>query len=1015
MSHIFTIAPHAAFLPTLARRVLDGTLTGDWDLSGPFGLGDITIILPTRRARVALAEAFVAELGGTAILPDIRTFGGAPEDEEPFLPPFDTAPLPRAVPALERKLILASLVERWIKARGLAALQNPGFANPPSAAEILMLAESLGDVIDDCLVENIAPKDLLKIDTDDQSGHWQTNLDFLHIALEAWPAILAERGEIDAAERRNQQLLRQADAAPLIFGDRPVIAAGSTGSIPATARLLKSIADLPRGALVLPGLDVGLSPDSRTRLSNPARAPHGHPQYGLNALINRLGATPEQVTELAPNPSPRSQIVRNALALPDDIAHWSDIRAALMPQIPTALDGVSMCVTRTDEEQARAIALAAHEALLAGKTIGIISPDRNLARRITQELNRFDIQVDDSAGTPLFQSRSGRLARQILALARNNFASVDIMALLRNRHATLGQSRAAIAHTSDILELSILRGQRAGPGIEGLQQLVALNLSEDKRRVAHRLTPQQAEDIVALLARLHAAIAPLCTVLQQQEFAVAPWATAMGQALRAVTAQSEPAAEADAELMAIEEGLTKLQSSTAGPRLTAIGIEAAFDSLLAGMSVRPARPTRHDIAIWGALEARLQNPDLIILSGLSEGIWPEAADPGPWLSRSMRLAIGLEPPERRQGQAAHDFEMAMGNAEVLITRSERVGISPANASRLVQRLEAFIGKDHADVLRQKGEIWVTRARALDFAGPPQPALRPAPCPPAALRPKQLSVTEIESLIRSPYNLYARHVLRLRPLAPLGEDPDLSERGTMVHAILGQFIEEGHDVMAPDALDLLMQQADAAFAALDALPERRILWTARFRPIAEGFVAFERARHTHIKTRHAELEGTFVLSRPDGDFTLRGRADRIDETQSGTLEVLDFKTGSIPDAKEMTSFTAPQLLLEAAMARDGGFDNVPAVDTSAITYIKLAFGPQPFEEKPFKPAKPLDITGAVDEVVRRLSMQVDAYLFNDNVPMSADVYPNPKQRYEGDYDHLSRKGEWASIDGDGEGE
>ncbi len=1015
--HIFTIAPHVPFLPTLAQRVLDGSLIGDWDMSGPFALSDVTIILPTRRARLALAEAFVEALGHGAILPDIRTFGGAPEDEEPFLPPFDLPPLPKAMPALERKLILASLVESWVTSRGAAAAQNPGFAgfaNPPSPAEILMLAESLGDVIDDCIVENIPIADLRKIETGDKSGHWQTNLDFLHIALEAWPQILAERNQIDAADRRNQQLLRQADAARVIFGDRPVIAAGSTGSIPATAHLLQSIAALPRGGIVLPGLDTSLPVASCEKLLDPAQAPHGHPQYGLNALLNRLKVKPSHVVELAGGAAPRTQMARNALALPDDIDQWTAMRTALQSDMPKALAGLSMSIARTDEEQARAIALAAHDALGQGKNVGIISPDRNLARRITQELHRFDIQVDDSAGTPLFQSRAGRLARQLLALAGNNFTPVDMMALLRNRYATLGQTRAYVSEQSDILELSILRGQRAGPGLDGLRQLVAQNQAGELRRVAHKLTPAQADALLALLQRLEQAIAPLSALLGQAEFSVAAWARALLLAVQAVTKDADDSHDSqNTELHDLFEWLTKLQNNPAGPRLSPIGIEAAFDSLLAGQSVRPARPTRDDIAIWGALEARLQNPDLMILAGLSEGVWPQAADPGPWLSRAMRLEIGLEPPERRQGQAAHDFEMALGNGEVLITRAERIGTSPANASRLVQRLEAFIGETHTKALHAKGAIWVERARALDFAGKAEPAPRPAPNPPADMRPRQLSITEIENLIRSPYNLYARHVLKLRPLAPLGEDPDLSERGTLVHAILGQFVQDENDINAPDAIDVLMAEADAAFAALDALPERRTLWTARFRPIAEGFLAFERARQANIKLRHAEIDGQFVLNRPDGDFKLVGRADRIDETQDGSLEILDFKTGTIPDTKDMGAFTAPQLLLEAAMARDGGFDNVPAKQTSAIAYIKLAFGPKPFEENPFKPAKPLDVNGAVDEVVRRLSMQVDAYLFSDT-PMSADVYPNPKQRYEGDYDHLARKGEWASIDGEEEG-
>ena len=88
---LFSIAPNAPFLTTLADRILDGTLLNGWDRSGPFWLADVTIILPTRRSRLALAEAF--RVRGHALLPDIRTFGGEAAEEEPFLPPFD-APVP---------------------------------------------------------------------------------------------------------------------------------------------------------------------------------------------------------------------------------------------------------------------------------------------------------------------------------------------------------------------------------------------------------------------------------------------------------------------------------------------------------------------------------------------------------------------------------------------------------------------------------------------------------------------------------------------------------------------------------------------------------------------------------------------------------------------------------------------------------------------------------------------------------------------------------------------------------
>jgi ATP-dependent helicase/nuclease subunit B len=390
---LFTIAPHAHFLDTLADRLLDGTLLGGWPRTGPFWLADVTVFLPTRRARLGLADALSRR--GAGLLPDIRTFGGEAAEEEPFLPPFDTEPLPPPVTRLERRGTLASQIAKWADQPAGAEV----FASPPNLAETLALADSLGTLIDDLLIEGIDPARLRSlVNEENLAANWQQTLQFLEIALGAWPLILAEHGKAEGADLRNRRLARQAANALAIYGDRPVIAAGSTGSIPATAGLLKAIAALPRGAVVLPGLDTGLTTDQHQRLLSEREAPHGHPQYGLAKLLRHLGQTPANVVELAGAASIRTLAVRRAFALAGETASWVSDRAALADELPAATDGMAILAARTEDEQARAIALAARQALVDGQSVGIICPDQNLSRRIAAELGRFDIAVDDPAG-----------------------------------------------------------------------------------------------------------------------------------------------------------------------------------------------------------------------------------------------------------------------------------------------------------------------------------------------------------------------------------------------------------------------------------------------------------------------------------------------------------------------------------------------------------------------------------------------------------------------------------------
>lgn len=1004
---LFSIAPHTPFLACLVEAVLDGCLLGDWPRTGPFWLSDITIILPTRRAKDALADAFARHPAAGGLLPDLRTFGGEPGDEEPFLPPFDAPPMPGRASVLKRRLTLSSLVAGWAQTDA----GREAFATPPTAAEIFSMADSLGRLIDDLLVEERTPADLRAIGAalgQDLGEYWQQTLKFLDIALTTWPAMLQADGESDPADLRRMRLDRQAQAAPFAFGDRPVIAAGSTGSIPATARLLKRLSGLPRGAVVLPGLDRDLHADTLAQLYNPDTNPHGHPQYSLAQLLRRFGLGVEDVTELGGPDHPRTRLINLALAPTAETAFWSERR--FDPQeLKAALEGMSIIRARNDDEQGRAIALAARETLETGRTVGIITPDRNLARRIAAELRRFDIVVDDAAGTPLFHASAGRLARQILTLVMGGCGAVDLLALLRNRAVLMGRDRATIVSLSDDIDLGLLRGQRPGPGMAGLRAMLAAHLNGDLKYPARTLTPQRGAEIAALFDQLEQAIAPLVALLNRPTMDAATLAAALAAALEAVSAGAPLPGREELNAWAADMQSLTGQGHHFAPR----GLDAVLASLMSGVEVRnrARQERRTDIAIWGQLEARLMSPDVMILGALNEDKWPAAADPGPWLSRGMRLAAGLEPPERLQGLAAHDFVQACGNRNVILAYADRVGSSPALPSRLVQRLDAFIGQEAAETLRLRGKAWLDQARRIDAVAMVRSAERPAPNPPSGLRPRKLSVTEIETLMRSPYDLYAKHVLRLRPLDALGEDPDARERGTIIHAIFARFVEDRIDPAAPDAFERLMQIAEEEFAGLEAIGERRDIWLRRFATAAEQFLAFEQARAAGVRERHAEISGRWDL-RLSENFTVTGQADRIDELTDGTLEILDFKTGSPPSPGSMKGFEAPQLPVEALMAAAGGMAGIAAASTSALTYVKIGLGPDAFRPSNYALPEGMTLMQAADEIGRRLQGHVELFLMRD-MPMPARLLPLKTQRFPGAYDHLARMAEWTSVDGEEE--
>ena len=199
--------------------------------------------------------------------------------------------------------------------------------------------------------------------------------------------------------------------------------------------------------------------------------------------------------------------------------------------------------------------------------------------------------------------------------------------------------------------------------------------------------------------------------------------------------------------------------------------------------------------IWGLLEARLQSAELIVLGGLVEGVWPPLVEPGPWLSRPMRTAVGLPSPEEAVGQAAHDFARPPARRRcVVLSCPRRRDGAPAVPARWLTRLDMFLkGQAGRALPEHPAADW---ARAAGSAGRrARPVRPPEPRPPAALRPRRLSVTEIETWLRDPYAIHARHVLQLRPLDPLDQETDAADYGVLVHAGLHRFLREHGTALA----------------------------------------------------------------------------------------------------------------------------------------------------------------------------------------------------------------------------
>ncbi|HEY1719678.1 MAG TPA: double-strand break repair protein AddB [Magnetospirillaceae bacterium] len=969
-SSVFTIPPGENFVAALARQLLTET-AGD-----PLALSAMLILLPTRRAARALREAFLAEANGRPLLlPRMRPLGDV-DDDDPSLgdaPASDVAP---AIAPLRRRLLLARLIMGLDDAQGGAR----------TAEQAVPLGEELARLLDQVQIEELSFDDLQTLVPDDYAEHWQVTLRFLSLLTEHWPTILRSEGALDPAERRGILLATQAEAWRTTPPDYPIIAAGSTGSIPATRRLLQVVAGLPRGRLILPGLDRAMDAESREALEE------SHPQWGLFRLLDALEIAPHQVP-LWPGTHevPRAGLIAEAMRPAATTDAWRDLKAEAMRD---SINGITRIDCPGPQDEAAVIALRLRAALEEpGKTAALVTPDRDLARRVTSALRRFGIDIDDSAGTPLTLTEPGAFLLLTAIMVAEDFAPHATLAALKHPLASGGMETSAFRRLVRRLDRDLLRGPRPAPGIAGLRNL-----------------PRVDGDFRAWLDRLDAITAPLVAALAKP--------TSLHAILEAHIDCAEKlaadiATDGAARLWAGDAGTTAssfvLELAEAAdkdvlPPITGAGYPSLLRTLMRDAVVRPSWGKHPRLAIWGPLEARLQQADVLILGGLNEGTWPSETLADPWMSRPMRVRFGLPAPERRIGLSAHDFAQAAAAPEVILTRAERVGGTPTVPSRWLMRLDAVLAACGLDKL-PRDPRWLSWHEAMDRpAETPEPPRPPAPCPPLAARPRRLPVTAIELWRRDPYALYAQRILRLRALDPIDADPDAAEYGTVVHKAFDAFLRLYPNGPLPrDAETQLLAQGEAAFGDAFARPGVWAFWWPRFQRIAHWFIEKEIERRQLLAQASTEVSGTLTFAAPGGDFIVEAKADRVDRQADGSLIVIDYKTGAVPKAKEVEAGFAPQLPLEGAIAVNGGFTDIPAGTVLALLYWQLSGGATPGKER--AASAKIDANALIREALEGLSALVAAF---DDPATAYQARPHPTYvpRYS-DYLHLARVKEWSS--------
>jgi ATP-dependent helicase/nuclease subunit B len=1006
----FTIPAHRPFVDDLAKGLMLHLAP-----LGPEALADATVLTPTRRAARALAEAFVGAAGGRAVLlPQIRAFGDLEADEAPFELAEIALELPAAIAPRRRRFELARLV------KGREDLLDREL----DAAGALELADALGGFLDSCQLEEVDAAGRVDTLVDGElARHWQVSAEFLAIALQDWPARLAELGLMDGAERQVRLLRALAAQWRAEPPAGVLIAAGSTGTAPATANLLAAVAAAPRGAVVLPGLDLDLADAAWTAVGGDGG--EQHPQGAMKRLLDRAEVTRADV-RLWPAPDPdgsagrsRRRIINEALRPAEATADWLTVIGDLRREearsgvdvVAEGLRGLSLVTARTEEEAATVAALLLRETLeTPDATAALVTPDRDLARRVSAKLTRWGVEADSSAGAPLTAFPVGALLGVTAALGSDPADPVALLGLLKHPLVRLGLDREDRFRADAEFETRALRGARPRD-LADIAGRVAPKpprmrdgWSDADRQAAIARNAERSALAERVAAPLLAAVGAFAATFDGGPVPTARAARAHVELLE--TLARDPKGD-PGELWAGPEGelaaalfAALLGEADGLPAVDAAGYGALVSTLLAGETVRAGRSAHARLRILGAIEARLVRADRLILAGLEEGVWPKPPGTDPFLSRPMRARLGLPPPERRVGLSAHDFAQAACAPDVTLLRTERRAGAPTVAARWLWRLET-LARGAGTALPENTAV-LAWARALDAPDGFAPAKRPAPKPPLEDRPRHLSVTRIETWVRNPYETYAREILDLRPLEPPDAALEASTRGSAVHAALERFAAAYEETPAEDCAGLFERLLNEALAEAGVAEHARAREAALSRNGGPWFADFE-ARRRAGATHFVEQSGTLSLDVNGRAFEITAKADRI-ELRAGGADILDFKTGQAPTAKMMRCGFAPQLTLTAAILQSGGFGAIGPAEPRELAYVRVTCRRPPGEE--LVRMGPGESGAAAAKALDGLARKV-AEFDDPETPYTPWVAPQFRTDY-GNYDHLARVWEWAVL-------
>jgi ATP-dependent helicase/nuclease subunit B len=824
-----------------------------------------------------------------------------------------------------------------------------------SYTQALSLSKNLSGLFHELTLNDIVITKLTELYNGDYAEHWLNIQEFLLYAKHEWQQYLNQHNKIDCASQQLFILKEKINSFKANIAQK-VIIAGFKPETPHLQELYQVAASSNHIKGILPPICMELVESYWDKAQH-----HANLQYLAN-LINYCGISLHDIKLLKPGSQrieAREKCLFNLFFLAKPSIRLPVEGIQSIQYIPTA--------NQTEESALIAVIIKYLKDYDPRARVAVITQNIKLIDQISVFLKRFALEFERCGPKALYSFKASSYLLLLFKMVEAKFEA----------SATLSFMKHPYFYSPEVFELE--KKLFRGPEILGNHNFIVERL---KMRGEDKLASWFEEFTVKLyplveicenhINNFHSILVTLLKVAENLYPAI--WQE-----------ENAPLVEYIRDLIEDASLLTNINTND---------FSTLFSILLYQKSVECSSNWRPKLFAAKPEEIGLITEiDYVILADLNDESWPKAPSVDPWMGDRMRATLGLE---KKSSQIIKDFESfytVLHCKNVFLTRSLKSGGTETTASRFLLK---FLSKlETQNLLRHlEPEIdWFTVVK--DMLSTDKILLKEKEVCKAYLKdfPKKLAVTYLELLMRNPHAFYAKKILKLEKLEPIGAEQGPKEFGIFIHDVIEKYCLSYEDLGA-DKISAIYNIAHEVLRANNISKFTENLWWPKFKNIACEFIEYDEYKRKIGGRVLTEAQGLYKMSIAQNELIITAKADRIEVGYDGSVNIIDFKTGGVPTLKDIETGLSPQLIIEQFILANGGFENIKRFKEIKLTYIKLGSSKPYLKETTVK--LKIDIVDFTEDGLRKL---LSFFLKDEAIYLSC-----PNKRYApqyNDYEHLAR--------------